>query len=79
MNDEAFTEHDHPAESEIINLAEPSAAVSEKAPASSPGVDELEDRLHDLQVAMDQIEAGDLDEAERAIELLEERIASSRD
>ncbi|MFT7476408.1 MAG: hypothetical protein ACI81L_003361 [Verrucomicrobiales bacterium] len=45
----------------------------------APNVDELEGRLHDLQSAMDQIQVGDLDAAERAIEALEDRIGSARD
>lgn len=47
--------------------------------SSSPDVDELEDRLRDLQGAMDQIQTGDLDAAERAIEALEGRMESTRD
>jgi len=42
-------------------------------------VDELEDRVRDLQGAMEKIQSGDLDGAEQAIEALEERIASTRD
>ena len=45
----------------------------------APNVDELEDRLRDLQGAMDKIQAGDLDEAERAIEVLEQRIGPAGD
>lgn len=41
-----------------------------------PGVDELEDRLRDLQGAMDKIQSGDLDAAEQAIETLEQRMGS---
>lgn len=45
----------------------------------SPDVDELEDRLRDLQGAMDQLQSGDLDAAERAIEALEARVDTLRD
>jgi uncharacterized protein involved in exopolysaccharide biosynthesis len=79
MNDEAHTEHDDADKSEIINLAQHATDVPDQTLEASPGVDELENRLRELQIAMDQIEAGDLDEAERAIELLEDRIASQRD
>lgn len=51
----------------------------EAPPSSSPDVDALEDRLRDLQGAMDQIQTGDLDAAERAIEALEARMESTRD
>lgn len=44
-----------------------------------PNVDELEDRLRDLQSAMEQLQTGDLDGAERAIEALEDRIGSRQD
>lgn len=54
--------------------------IVEKAPtSSSPDVDELENRLRDLQGAMDQIQTGDLDAAEQAIEALEQRMESTRD
>lgn len=54
------------------------AAVDATA-APVPDVDELEDRLRDLQGAMDHLQTGDLDGAERAIEALEERMESTRD
>ena len=44
-----------------------------------PNVDELEGRLRDLQSAMEQLQTGDLDGAERAVEALEDRIGSQRD
>lgn len=44
----------------------------------TPDVDELEDRLRDLQGAMDQLQSGDLDAAERAIEALEARVETLR-
>ena len=44
-----------------------------------PDVNELEDRLRDLQSAMGQLQTGDLDGAERAIEALEDRIGPPRD
>lgn len=47
--------------------------------AAVPHVDELEDRVRDLQGAMDQLQSGDLDGAERAIEALEDRISTRRD
>ncbi len=56
--------------------------VEEPAAVDTPSatnVDELEDRLRDLQTAMDQLQTGDLDGAERAIETLEDRIGSRRD
>ncbi len=53
--------------------------VEEPPTSASPDVDELEDRLRDLQGAMDQIQTGDLDAAEHAIEALEQRMGSARD
>ena len=59
---------------------EPEAATMEDAKTSStPDVDELENRLRDLQGAMDQIQTGDLDAAEQAIEALEQRMKSTRE
>lgn len=55
------------------------AAVVEATTDPVPDVDELEDRLRDLQGAMDHLQTGDLDGAERAIEALEERMESTRD
>lgn len=45
----------------------------------TPTVDELESRLRDLQGAMDQLQSGELDAAEQAIESLEGRMNSTRD
>ena len=42
-------------------------------------VDELEGRLSDLQGAMDQLQSGDLDGAEQAIEALEARVLGTAD
>ncbi len=42
----------------------------------APDVDELELRLADLQAAMDQLQAGDLDGAEAAVVALEEKLAA---
>lgn len=78
MNDEPLNEPIDAGESEIVDLTERAEDSRVEAAGSSPGVDELHDRLRALQVAMDQLEAGDLDEAERAIDLLEDRIASLR-
>lgn len=47
--------------------------------AVEENVDELEDRVRDLQGAMERIQSGDLDGAERAIEALEQRMGSTRD
>ncbi len=55
------------------------AAEEATADDSGPSVDELEDRLRDLQGAMDKIQSGDLDAAERAIESLEQRMETTRD
>jgi hypothetical protein len=52
-------------------------AAKEQPPV--PNVDELEDRLRDLQSAMEQLQTGDLDGAEHAIEALEDRIGSRPD
>ncbi len=55
-------------------------AAEQAAPEDGgPSVDELEDRLRDLQGAMDKIQSGDLDAAERAIESLEQRMETTRD
>lgn len=64
-----------------MNENAPDTALSvPEAPtnAGTPGVDELEDRLRDLQGAMDQLQSGDLDAAERAIEALEARVETLR-
>jgi hypothetical protein len=57
---------------EPAGIAELDSPVSKDA----PNVDELEGRLQDLQGAMDQIQSGDLEAAERAIEALEDRMGS---
>ena len=49
------------------------------AAAGAPDVDELETRLADLQSAMDQLQAGDLDGAEAAVAALEQQLAASRE
>jgi TolA-binding protein len=69
---------EHDTDEEIVD--EVVEEVVEEAPTPvSPDVDELEDRLRDLQGAMDQIQTGDLDAAEQAIEALEHRMESTRD
>lgn len=63
-----------------IEVVADEAESSTEAPAAAPetagglSVDELESHLGDLQGAMDQLQSGDLDAAERAIESLEQRI-----
>jgi len=42
--------------------------------ASIPEVDELEERLRDVDAAMELLQAGELDAAEAAIEALESRV-----
>ena len=65
----------------VDEALEIASEVAEGAAAddSGPSVDELEDRLRDLQGAMDKIQSGDLDAAERAIESLEQRMETTRD
>ena len=58
------------------SATEPDAA---DATADTPDVDELEVRLADLQSAMDQLQAGDLDGAEAAVAALEEQLAATRE
>lgn len=65
-----MTEHD--ADDDDVVAEEP-------PPSTSPSVDELENRLRDLQGAMDQLQTGDLDAAEQSIEALEQRMGSTRD
>ena len=57
--------------------AEPPVSTNGTSTAS-PGVDELEIRLADLQSAMDQLQSGDLDGAEAAVAALEQQLAASR-
>lgn len=76
---------------ENAGLAEPSGAVNTDQPAHIENaglddvtgavdtVDELEGRLSDLQGAMDQLQSGDLDGAEQAIEALEARVLGTAD
>lgn len=45
--------------------------------ADAPNVDELQARLAELQTAMDQLQSGDLDAAEAAIEQLEKAMAGT--
>ena len=63
----------------IENEATEDPSEVEVPTANTPDVDELEDRLRDLQSAMDQIQSGDLDAAERGIEALEGQMKSTRD
>lgn len=44
------------------------------AEEAHPAVDELEARLRDVDAAMELLQAGELDAAERAIEALESRV-----
>lgn len=44
-----------------------------------PTVDELEERMNDVDAAMRLLQAGELDEAEAAISSLEERIGLRSD
>ena len=49
--------------------------ISDTEPETSiPEVDELEERLRDVDAAMDLLQAGELDAAEAAIEALESRV-----
>ncbi len=49
-----------------------------EAEAEAPSVDELQDRLGELQSAMDQLQAGDLDGAEATIASLEQAMTVGR-
>ncbi len=69
---------EHDTDGEIVDEVD-DEVVAEAPTSASPDVDELEDRLRDLQGAMDQIQTGDLDAAEQAIEALEQRMESTRD
>ena len=44
-----------------------------------PDVDELEGRLRDVEDTMTQLQDGELDDAERSIEMLERRVAARPD
>lgn len=49
--------------------------ISDTKPETSiPEVDELEERLRDVDAAMDLLQSGELDAAEAAIEALESRV-----
>lgn len=63
----------------IEHDADDDVVAEEPPPSTSPSVDELENRLRDLQGAMDQIQTGDLDAAEQSIEALEQRMGSRQD
>lgn len=60
---------------EVVDLTEASPADPD---ADSPSVDALEDQLGKLQGAMDRLQAGDLDGAERTIEALEQQMSGLR-
>jgi len=55
-----------------IDEADDAEGVQPDAGGDTPTVDALEAQLRDLQGAMDQLQSGDLDAAERTIEALEE-------
>ena len=58
----------------------PSAVAEVDGPnVEGPSVDALEDRLRDLQGAMDKLQSGDLDAAEQAINTLEQQMETTRD
>jgi hypothetical protein len=63
----------------VPETTEDHEADSNAAQSGEPSVDHLEDRLRDLQGAMEQIQSGDLDGAEQAIEALEQRMETTRD
>ena len=49
--------------------------ISDTEPETSiPEVDELEERLRDVDAAMELLQSGELDAAEAAIEALESRV-----
>ena len=68
---------------EPSDVEDPSASIEHAGPAEPSDVvntvDELEGRLSDLQGAMDQLQSGDLDGAEQAIEALEARVLGTAD
>ena len=68
------------SEPTVLDLTETTVESESADPTSdAPDVDELELRLADLQRAMDQLQAGDLDGAEAAVEALEKQLAAARD
>lgn len=68
-------EQDGDASEEVVDLTEAAVASS---PADSPTVDALEEQLGRLQGAMDKLQSGDLDGAERSIEALEQQMSNLR-
>lgn len=62
---------DAPEATETVDLTDPLD--------DGPSVDALESQLRDLQGAMDQLQSGDLDAAERTIEALEQSVGGTRD
>lgn len=68
----------------VHNLTADSSEQAEASPpvegpeVESPSVDELQGRLADLQSAMDQLQAGDLDGAEATIASLEKALDDAR-
>lgn len=68
-------EQDGDASEEVVDLTEAAVAPS---PADSPTVDALEEQLGRLQGAMDKLQSGDLDGAERSIEALEQQMSNLR-
>jgi|GEM_PF-2387994 len=71
--------HDDAQASDEAPEIAPEAAEEAATEDFGPSVDELEERLRDLQGAMDKIQSGDLDAAERAIESLEQGMETARD
>lgn len=76
-------ESETPESASVVDLTESVAANQEPVDtvghgvANTPDVDDLQARLADLQAAMDQLQSGDLDAAEAAIEQLEKAMAGT--
>ena len=61
-----------------VETPEPSTPTDADVPEDGPSVDQLQDRLGELQSAMDQLQSGDLDGAEATIASLEQALADAR-
>lgn len=80
-SDDAANTSEHVAPSEAPEVTDDVATIdlTENPTGDGPTVDALESQLRDLQGAMDQLQSGDLDAAERTIEALEQSVGSTRD
>ncbi len=66
-------------QTETAEMSAPDTAAEIETPEDDgPSVDALAGRLTDLQAAMDQLQAGDLDGAEATIALLEQALDDAR-